>query len=183
MTKAEEFEVAEPRRKTKEEKLYEPIKSALQKVLEEYVGIEGKVYLEITAKGSFSDDLKEVFDKPLLAILRVEKFPPDITGFIQKKDSSRKELVTVEIKPDRIRINHIYRAKMYADVFDAKYGLIVSPKRLQEEIRRFVKEDRYAMLQRYNGTFIIAQFDKANNKFKFDKKLYTAIPEPFKSTT
>lgn len=178
------IEVVKPsKRKAKEEQFYEPIKSALQKELEEFVGFEGNVYLEITAKGSFSDELKEVFDKPLLAILRVEKFPPDITGFIQKKDSSRKELITVEIKPDRIKINHIYKAKMYADVFDARYGLIVSPKRLQEEIRRFVKEDRYTMLNRYNGNFIIAQFDKANNKFKFDKKLYSTIPEPFKSAT
>ena len=127
--------------------------------------------------------MKEVFDKPLLAILRVEKFPPDITGFIQKKDSSRKELITVEIKADKIKINHIYRAKMYADVFDARYGLIISPKRLQEEIRRFVKEERYAMLQRYNGSFIIAQFDQTRNELKFDKKLYSTIPEPFKPIT
>jgi len=83
----------------KEEQLYEPIKNALQREFEKYVGYSGKVYLEITAKGRFSEDLKEVLDDRALAILRVERFSPDITGFMQKKDFglSSKELATVEI--------------------------------------------------------------------------------------
>ena len=166
----------------REEPLYEPIKNLLQKQFEEYVGFGGKVHLEITANGRFSEELKEALDDRALSILRVERFSPDITGFLQEKDSSSKELVTVEIKPDKIKINHIYRAKLYADVLNARYGIIISPKKLQEEIRRFIKE-RYNIMHRNFGSLIIAQFDKARNEFKFDKKLYSTIPEPFKSTT
>lgn len=166
----------------KEEPFYEPIKNLLQKQLEKYVGFGGEVYLEITANGRFSEQLKEALDDRALSILRVEKFSPDITGFLQKKDSSSRDLITVEIKPDKIKINHIYRAKLYADVLNAKYGLIISPKRLPEEIRRFIK-DRYNITYRNFGSFIIAQFDKLTNEFRFDKKLYSTIPDPFKSTT
>lgn len=174
----------------KEEPLYEPIKNLLQTYFKRYVGDGGRVYLEITANGQFSEELKEALDDRALTILRVERFSPDITGFLQKKDSSSKELVTVEIKSDKIKINHIYRAKLYADVLNAKYGIIISPKRLQEEIRRFIKE-RYNIIYRTYGSLIIAQFDRERNirtniledVFKFDEKLYPTIPEPFKSAT
>ena len=172
--------------KSKEERLYEPLKNALQKEFERYLNSEkertggefmGKVHLEITAKGHFSEDLKEALDDNALSIIRVEKFSPDIMGFIQKIEYS-KELITVEVKPEKITIKNISRAKLYADIFGAKYGMLISPKRVPEEIRRFIRS-KYEI----RGNIIIAQFDKANNKFKFDKKLYSTIPEPFKSAT
>lgn len=167
----------------KEELLYEPLKNALQKEFERYLtsekdmGFVGKVHLEITAKGQFSEDLKEALEDNALSIIRVEKFSPDRTGFIQKTEYS-KELITIEVKPDKITIKNISRAKLYADIFGAKYGMLISPKRIPEEIRRFIK-NKYAI----RGNIIIAQFDKATHDFKFDKKLYPTIPEPFKSTT
>ena len=167
---------------SEEEQLYEPIKNALQTKFEKFVGYGGKIYLEITAKARFSEELKEVLDDEALFILRVERFSPDITGFLQKKDSTSKELVTVEIKPDSIKIKHISRAKLYADVLNARYGILISPKKIPEEIRRFIKE-RHSIGYRSYGSLIITQFDKATNEFKFDKKLYSTIPAPFKSTT
>ena len=166
----------------KEEPLYKPVKNLLQNYLEIYMGLECKVHLEITANGKFSEELKEALDDRALSILRVERFSPDITGFLQKKDSSSRDLITVEIKPDKIKIKHIYRAKLYADVLNAKYGLLISPKKIPEEIRRFLY-DRYAVRNRQYGSLIIAQFDKSTNEFRFDKKLYSTIPDPFKSTT
>ena len=165
-----------------EEQLYEPIKIALQKELEKFVGTEGKVHLEVTANGRFSEDLKEALDDRALGILRVERFSPDLTGFVQRRDSTLRDLITVEIKPDKIKINHIYRAKLYADVLNARYGLLVSPRKIPEEIRRFVA-DRYSILYRSSGPLIIAQFDRASSKFEFDKKIHSTIPEPFKPTT
>lgn len=170
----------------KEEQLYEPIKKALQRELESYLHSEkvrtssesiGRVHLEITAKGHFSEELKEVLDDNALSIIRVEKFSPDIMGFIQKS-LHLKELITVEVKAEKIKIKHISTAKLYADIFHAKYGMVISPKRIPEEIKRFISF-RYEI----RGNVIIAQFDKANDKFKFDKKLYPTTPEPFKSTT
>lgn len=170
----------------KEERLYEPIKKALQRELEAYLHSEkertssefiGRVHLEITAKGHFfSEQLKEVLDDNALSIIRVEKFSPDIMGFIQKTEYL-KELITVEVKAEKLKIKHISTAKLYADIFRAKYGMLISPKRIPEEIKRFIS-NRYEI----RGNIIIAQFDEANDKFRFDKKLYPTTPEPFKST-
>jgi len=165
----------------KEEPLYEPIKNALQIQFEKFVGSKGKVHLEITANGHFSEELKEALDDKALSILRVEKMSPDIVGFLQK-DQYNRDLVTVEIKPDRITITHIWRARLYAEVLNAKYGIIISPKKIQEEIRRFLK-DRFNITYRNYGNLVIAQFDKERNEFKFDEKLYSTIPELFKPTT
>lgn len=173
-------------RQKREEQLYEPIKSALQRELEEYLnsqkerigeGFMCRVHLEITANGRlFSEELKEVLDNDALSIIRVEKFSPDIMGFIQRSQYL-KELITVEVKCDKITVQNISRAKLYADIFNAKYGMLISPKGIGEEIKRFIS-NRYAI----RGNVIIAQFDEASNKFRFDKKLYSTIPEPFAPT-
>jgi len=162
----------------KEEPLYEPIKNALQTQFEKFVGSKGRVHLEITARGHFSEELKEALDDKALSILRVEKMSPDIVGFLQK-DPYSKDLVAVEIKPDKIKIRHVWRARLYAEVLNAKYGIIISPKKIPEEIRRFLKE-RYNIMYRSLGSVVIAQFDKDRNEFRFDEKLYSTVPEPFK---
>lgn len=172
------------KREKREERLYEPIKSALKRELEEYlnsqkerIGITvftGKVHLEITANGGFfSEKLKEVLDNDALSIIRVEKFSPDIMGFIEKTQYL-KELITVEVKDEKITIQSISRAKLYADIFKARYGMLISSKGVGEEIKRFIS-NRWEI----RANVIIAQFDEANNEFKFDKKLYSTIPEPF----
>jgi len=162
----------------KEEPLYEPIKNALRTQFERFVGSKGKVHLEITAKGRFSEELKEALDDRSLSTLRVEKMIPDIVGYLQKEFAYGKDLVTVEIKPDRITISNIWRARLYAEVLNAKYGIIISPRKIQEEIRRFLK-DRINITYRNYNSFVIAQFDKERNDFKFDEKLYPKTPEPF----
>jgi len=170
----------------KEERLYEPIKSALKRELGEYLNSQkqrigetvftGKVHLEITANGHFPEELKEVLDNEILHIIRVEKFSPDIMGFMEKTQY-QKELVTVEVKHEQITIQSISRAKLYADIFNAKYGMLISTKGIGTETERFIS-NRWAI----RGNVIIAQFDEANNKFCFDKRLYSTIPEPFPPT-
>jgi len=160
-----------------EEQLYKPIKNALQIQFERFVGSEGKVHLYITANGHFPEELKEALDDKALGILRIEKMIPDIVGFLQK-DQYNKDLVTVEIKPDRITINDIWKARLYAEVLNAKYGIIISPKKLQEEIKRFLR-DRISITYRNYNSFVIVQFDTERNDFKFDEKLYPKTPEPF----
>jgi hypothetical protein len=174
-------------RQRKEKQLYEPILNALKEVFERYLESEkqrreitsdfkGIAHLEITANGRFSNELKEVLDDKALSIVRVEKFSPDIMGFIQKNQYS-KEIITVEVKAEEIKIKNISRAKLYADIFGATYGKLISPKPIPEEIRRFIT-DRYAI----RGNLIIAQFDKTRKGyFNFNQKLYSTIPEPFQS--
>jgi len=60
------------------------------------------------------------------------------------------------VKPDKITIKNISRAKLYADIFGVKHGMLISPKRIPVEIRRFIS-DRYAI----RGNIIIAQFEQS----------------------
>jgi hypothetical protein len=161
----------QPKRKIerKEEKLYEPIVSFLKimfgKYVEKDVEAEKKLqrdtlsfpdenlYLEITANGRFSEMLKEQLDDRALSIINVEKFSPDIMGFVRKNKSSPKELITVEVKAQPITLKNISRAKLYQDIFRANYGLLVSTSRISEELRRFIL-DRHAI----RGNLIIAQY-------------------------
>ena len=177
----------EKKREKKEERLYEPIRIALEKRLQEYLNCQkesigvrfvGKTHLEITASGKeLSEELKEVLDTDVLSILRVEKFSPDIMGFMQRADYSPKELITVEIKDEKISIQSISRAKLYKDFFRARYGMLISSKGMGEEIKRFMS-NRYEI----RGDVIIAKYDEASSDFKFDNKFYSNIPEPFKTT-
>jgi hypothetical protein len=180
------LELAKKREK-KEERLYEPIKNALQKELEAYLQSKKdkqsealkalnvfNVYLEITANGKeLSDKLKEVLGDDVLSILRVEKFSPDIMGFVQTTPYQT-DLVTVEVKHDKITIQSISKAKLYKEVFRARYGMLISPKGIGEEMKRFIS-NRWEI----RGDIVITQFDETNKKFCFDKRLYSTIPEPF----
>lgn len=175
----------------KEERLYPFILTVLKGLFEQhFLGkaevkekIMGKpldynVYLETTAKGHFSEGLKEQLDDRALGIIRVEKFSPDIMGFIQETSSSKKELITVEVKARRITIKDISRAKLYQDIFGATYGLLISTKRIPEEIRRFIL-DRYII----KGNLIIAQFIETRNRLSIHPAFEHHVPEIFKKYT
>ena len=160
----------------KEEPLYKPIMNALIEVFDHL----GDCHLEITADKRFSNKLKRQFSKDTLYIIRVEGFFPDLTGFVKMQYTT--DLITVEVKAESIVIKDIFQAKEQAEIFDAKYALLVSPKTIPEEIRRFVK-DRSLILNYLNRRrVVIAQFNEATEEFEIDKELfYGSLPEPFKT--
>ena len=94
-------------------------------------------------------------------------------GFIEKTPYQR-ELITVEVKAERISIQSISKAKLYADTYNARYGMLISTEGIGIETERFIS-NRWAI----RGNVIIAQFHEANSNFSFDKRLYSKIPEPF----
>ena len=165
-----------PKMPKKEEPLYQPIMNALKEVFDHF----GDCYLEITEKKRFSEGLKRQFSKDTLYINKVEGFFPDLTGFIKTQYTT--DLITVEVKAQSITIKNIFQAKEQAEIFDAKYALLVSPKVIPEEKRRFVK-DRSAILDYwYNRRLIVTQFDARFGHFEIDKELYYgSLPEPFKT--
>ena len=128
-------------RKLLEADLYAPIKEYLAKSFTQKFG---NCYLEITAKGAFSSTLKSIVrDDIIFYFLRREA--PDLVGFIARKQSEWvsssvpsivQDYITVEIKRDKITLRDIYQAKMYGDLFQAKYALLISPERIPEEIKR-----------------------------------------------
>lgn len=177
-------------RKQGERKLYDPIMKALRSIfLFRYAENKKKLmvepidfrnpHLEITANGKFSETLKREFDDRTLSILSTERLCPDIMGFVQKESSSPKELITVEVKAPPIRIVDVSKAKLYQDIFNATFSLVVSPKGIPEEKLRLVL-DKDAI----RGKVIIAKFVQYGNNlgtgvFQIHPKL-TNVPDPFK---
>jgi hypothetical protein len=64
----------------------------------------------------------------LFAYLYAEKLKPDIMGYVRKKPSSDPEVITVEVKPTALTIRDVLQAKMYSDIFKAKFSFAISPK-------------------------------------------------------
>lgn len=156
-----------------EKTLYEPIKKALEEEFEKF----GECHFEITAKGEISNKIKNSLDDFALYIINVERFSPDIMGYVIKRLtdrplneilSNKKELVVVEVKHE-IKIKDIYQAKQYGEIFNAKYTLLIYTKPMSEEKRRFF-EKRPVILSHTAGyqNVTIAQFDEGTGKIKDD---------------
>ena len=130
-------------RKTIEKELYEPIKKYLEEAFRKKFG---NCDLEVTANGVFSETLKRVVRDDIIFSFLGKKASPDLTGFIHTRGSEWvtvlegpsivKDFITVEIKSEKIILQDVYQAKMYGDLFQAKYALLISPEPIPEEIRR-----------------------------------------------
>ena len=128
--------------KTAERELYEPIKEYL---IEAFTEKFGNCHLEITANGVFSDRIQKVVRQDIIFAFLGKKASPDLTGFVHSKGSELvlvyspsvvQDFITVEIKAERISIQDIYKAKMYGDLFQARYALLISPEVIPEDLRR-----------------------------------------------
>ena len=113
-----------------ERALYEIIMEALK---EKFLKRFHNIRLEVTSDGKFSDTLKGKFDEASLYFIAQHKYP-DLMGFVL--ENSSEYFITVEIKDEKPKIDHIYEAKMYAELFKAKYGFLISTEPLPEEIKR-----------------------------------------------
>ncbi|MCX6685071.1 MAG: hypothetical protein NTV10_00220 [Methanoregula sp.] len=93
-------------------------------------------YLEITAKRKFSNKLKREISPQGRDIIFhfLREAAPDITGFIKKEYSS--DFLIAEIKTDEIKLDYIYQTRKYAELFGAKYSLLISTEEIPEEIKR-----------------------------------------------
>jgi hypothetical protein len=153
-----------------EKELYRPIKVYLQKAFEQKFG---QCYLEITASGVFSDELKRAVRNDIAFAFIGKKASPDLTGFIYTipliwgkwTSSDIQDFITVEIKSGKITIQDVYQAKMYGDLFQAKYALLISPESIPEEIRR-LDERLFCVTYRYmSGWYLYiakwSSYDKA----------------------
>jgi len=61
---------------------------------------------------------------------------PDITGFVKKDSASLREFVVVEVKTTPIKLDDIYQTRKYAELFDARYALLISTSEIPEKITR-----------------------------------------------
>ncbi len=131
-------------------------------------------HLEITSKGEFSELLKSKFDEAALYFISQSVYP-DLTGFVC--ENSSEYFIVAEIKNTKITARDIYQAKMYAELFKAKYGFLISTESLSEEIRR-LKRLRDALFKHEGWGYqsvICGHFDE-NEKRLIDSAWFPKKP-------
>ena len=117
---------------TKEADLYEPIR---QYLLAQFKDKFGNCFLEDTHTGIFSERIKNEispYNEIIFSFLKKER--PDLTGYIKSEYTT--DFITVEVKSDSITLDDIYQAKKYADLFQAKYGFLISQRVIPTVIKR-----------------------------------------------
>jgi hypothetical protein len=132
-------------------------------------------HLEITAYGKFTDKLQSKFSYYLFQKLHAEKFHPDLMGFVKKKPSSNEEFITAEIKKGTLRIRDILQAKLYEDIFDARFSFAISPKGISQEKLKVILEHDEAI----RGKVIIAQCSGNGSSIRINPLLKNHIPKVF----
>jgi len=147
---------------TQKEKDYYPIvKDLVEQVLKEKFT---DYYLEITANKKFSNKLKEQINPNRDIIFHfLKEAAPDLTGFVKGKYSS--ELMIVEVKNESIKLDDIYQARKYAELFDARYAFLVSTAEIPEEIKRLSKVIYTLLSLPVYKTLTIVRLDKETKKF------------------
>lgn len=166
----------------KEQALYEPIRLALLKKFETTFS---DVYIENTSEGGFSPKIIEALPEPSLHIIRVETMKPDFIGYYNKTEYSIDRLI-VEVKARKIRIKDIYQTKLYGDVFNAEYAILVSSEYLTREIREFTKKNN--LTYRNQKAVIILKYIEDSEEVIMEPKVledlyYSTLPEFLKIDT
>src|SRR6267143_791057 len=113
---------------------YESVKDWLEQILKEKYA---SFHLEVTANRQFSNVLQAQIDSNRdLIFAFLKEAAPDITGFVKKDSASPREFVVVEIKTSPIKLDDIYQVRKYAELFDARYALLISTCEIPEKITR-----------------------------------------------
>lgn len=158
----------------KEKEYYEPIK----KKFEELFKGKGEVHLEITANKKFSNKLKaQIPDYRHIIFYFLKEVAPDISGFIKTEYGTN--FIVIEVKDEILKLDHVYQARKYAELFDAKFAFLVSTQEIPEEIKRLSKIVYPLLSLSVYEKLILVQFDKDTNNFvewypenPFEKHLY-----------
>ena len=143
---------------------------------------EDNPYLEITARKGISETLKMEFSDETFLILYAEDLTPDIMGFVRRKPSSPKELITVEVKDKIIKLKDIFQARLYQEVFKSTLGFLISPEGITEETVRFVTSKNGEFIR---GKVIILRYNKkpygyGRGTFEINPRLTYDLPESLK---
>lgn len=143
--------------------LYQPIKAQL----EELLATKNKsCYLEVTATKGLGEKLKGKIPPQREIVFAFLKKRPDLFGFVQGQYAS--DLITVEIKERIEKLDDIYQAKLYKEVFDARYGFLITAEPIPEEIKRLCRTTVNILRSASDSTYrflAIGQFDQKNGQF------------------
>ena len=145
----------------KERQYYEIIKEQLYTLLRSKYD---SFHLEITAEKRFSNVLKsEISQYKEIIFYFLKEAAPDITGFIRKPYST--EFMVVEIKKNTIKLDDIYQTRKYAELFDARYALLISPMEIPEEIKRLHRVVYSLLALPAYKTLTVVHYDEETTDF------------------
>jgi len=149
--------------KTPEKNYYEPIRKEFEKLLSS----KGTAHLEITANKVYGNKIKaEIPDDRDLIFNFLREAPPDILGFVKSDIGGinlSTDFVVIEVKDEILKLDHIYQARKYAELFHAEHTFLVSTREIPEELKRLSKVVT-SLLDLPKNKLILSQFDTVNNK-------------------
>ncbi len=142
---------------------YQPIKKRLEEL---FAAKKKSSYLEVTAAKGLGEKLKGQISPQREIVFAFLKKRPDLFGFVQGQYAS--DLITVEVKERIEKLDDIYQAKLYKEVFDARYGFLITSEPIPEEIKRLCRATVNILRSASDSTYrflAIGQFDRENGQF------------------
>lgn len=114
--------------------LYFPVQ---MKLSEKLSSVTDNSYLETCATKGFSETVKAAIPENREILFAFTGKRPDIVGYVGR--AFRKDLIMVEVKESLI-IDDIYQAKMYKEVFAARYNFLITAAPIPEAIKRLCRQ-------------------------------------------
>jgi hypothetical protein len=146
-----------------EANFYQPIKERLEEL---FAAKKKRFYLELTATKGLSDKVKGKIPQHREIVFAFLKKRPDLFGFVEGEYAS--DLITVEVKGRIKTLDDIYQAKLYKEVFDARYGFLITTEPIPEEIKRLCKNTVSILRSSVDSIYrflVIGHFDKETGQF------------------
>ncbi len=143
--------------------LYLPIKKRLEEL---FAAREKSCYLEVTATKGLGEKLKGQIPSQREIVFVFLRKRPDLFGFVQGQYTN--DLITVEVKERIEKLDDIYQAKLYKEVFDAKYGFLITAEPIPEEIKRLCRSTVNILRSASDSTYrflAIGQFSLEKGQF------------------
>lgn len=147
----------------REKDYYEPVKKEFERLF------KGKAHLEITANKRYSNKLKAAFHEEREIIFKfLKEAVPDILGFIKPTMlaeffETASDFVIIEIKSEILKLDDIYQARKYAELFNAQHAFLVSTEEIPDELKRLSKVVP-SLLSLPTSKLILGQFDEKTNR-------------------
>lgn len=96
-------------------------------------------HLEVTANGKFSGKTKEHIPQGREIIFHfLKQAAPDLTGFVTRERG--RGFIVVEVKTTTIGLKDVSQVRGYAELFEARWSLLLSTREIPEEFRRLHQE-------------------------------------------
>ncbi|MFW9811244.1 MAG: hypothetical protein ACFFF9_02230 [Candidatus Thorarchaeota archaeon] len=115
-----------------------------------------------------------------LLSLSVERKFPDLIGCLDISEtifSEESRLIVVEIKRGVLTLGDLYQVKMYAEVLQAYYAILISPSGFQREQRKAIIEIPELLnfcAQEYDRQIVVMYWRE--NTLEIDEELYYEDP-------